>query len=67
MTSIIVLAHEPIEPNHEAFTDGYLNHSEWVVYDGVFALEQAEARARDWRDYFQEVQIRRVGKIGDVY
>jgi len=67
MAGIIVLAHEPIDPQLDAFTERYLNHCEWVIYDGPRALQQAEIRAKFLRDYFHYVQLRRIGKTGDVY
>lgn len=54
----IVLAHLPIKDGAER---GWAE-AEWVVFDGVHARKQAEAKAQVWRKWFHEVQIREVSR-----
>lgn len=61
MTNYIVLAHLPKNPKAPEFKGEFGLHStEWVIFDGVHGKAQAEAKAKKFRDFFHEVQIRTV-------
>lgn len=64
MTNYIVLAHTPKDGAELAFKGefGYFP-CEWVIFTGVHAKAQAEAKAKRFSEAFVEVQIREVGEI----
>ncbi len=59
----IVLATDPKDPLAPEFTEGHYQKCEWVIFDGVLGERQCEAMAREFREFFREVQVREVGKI----
>jgi hypothetical protein len=61
----IVLAHLPKDYKADmAFAGDFRLHpTEWVIFTGVSAKRQAEAKARMYAEHFHEVQIREVSEI----
>lgn len=63
-TNYIVLAHLPVDPDDRAFHGELALHpTEWVIFTGVYAREQAERKALYFRGHFHEVQVRTVSGI----
>jgi len=62
----IVIANDPKDVTDVAFTEGHYSYKEWAIFKGDNALHDAEREARTLREYFQEVQVRKLGKAGDV-
>ncbi len=62
----IVIANDPKDITDVAFTDGHCAYKEWAIYKGDNALYDAEKEASALREYFKEVQVRKLGKAGDV-
>lgn len=57
----IVLAHLPLDHKDPIFRGDFALHpTEWIIFDGVHGKTQAEAKAKKFRQYFREVQIRTV-------
>ncbi len=64
--SYIVIANDPKDATDDAFTEGHYSYREWTIYKGDNALHDAEKEAHALREYFQEVQVRKLGMAGDV-
>lgn len=57
----IVLAHLPLDHKDPIFRGDFALHpTEWIIFDGVHGKRQAEGKAKTFRKYFREVQIREV-------
>lgn len=64
MKQYIVLAHLPINPKDPAFHGDMRFHpTEWVIFTGVRAEQDAQRKADLFRRYFHEVQVRTVSGI----
>jgi len=62
-TNYIVLAHIPHDPKDPVFRGEMRFHpTEWVIFTGVHAKAQAEAKANIYARYFHEVQVRTVSE-----
>jgi hypothetical protein len=60
-TKYIVLAHLPLDHKDPIFAGEFALHpTEWIIFDGVHGKAQAEGKAKTFRKYFHEVQIREV-------
>ncbi len=59
----IVLATDPKDHLRHEFTEGHYQYCEWVIFDGALGEKQVDAKAREFREIFHEVQVREVGKI----
>jgi hypothetical protein len=62
----IVIANDPKDITDVAFTEGHYPYKEWKIFKGDNALYDAEREGHTLREYFQEVQVRKLGKAGDV-
>lgn len=63
MPKFIVVAHLPLDPDSAAFTGDMAYHpTEWTIYEGTTALQQATGRANIWRQHFRHVAIHTLGK-----
>lgn len=62
-TKYIVLAHLPLDPKDPIFAGEFALHpTEWIIFDGRIGKAQADAKAKTFRKYFREVQIREVSE-----
>ena len=62
----IVIANDPKDATDVAFTEGHYSYKEWAIFKEDNALYEAEKEAHTLREHFQEVQVRKLGKAGDV-